>query len=62
MWKQITFLEFVEYRKHYNVWVGSGSLVGGGDFGEWGKTKFNASIRWESDKRGARWYKFSYER
>ena len=62
MWKEIKFLEFVDYRKHYNVQVRSGSLYGGGDYGEWGATKHNSRIRWESDSKGARWYKWSCER
>ena len=58
MWKEIKFLEFVDYRKHYNVEVLRGELYGGGNFGELGGTKYNSRIRWESDLKGTRWYKW----
>lgn len=62
MWQEIKFLEFVEYRKHYNVLVRGGSLSGDGDFGEYGAVKHNSRIRWESDSLGTRWYKWANRR
>ena len=62
MWKEITLFEFTEYRKHYNMQVLSGELYGGGDFTEWGETKFNSRIRWESTPKGSKWFKFAIKR